>query len=312
MARDLYSKVGAIDENSSQILTTATHTKKRKVAMIWDLDDPFWEPATKEAKKTAKVLGYEVDIFAPNKRGNEGTAQMVEYLDSVLESDFDAIIISPIDDPKVADRLKKAAALGMKIIFILSTVEGVPYEALVGNNAIECGANAGKTAKQLLNNKGEIILGMWSDNKMDTIEKRAEGFIKEIQTEQNIKINLIDVAGEPEEEEADRIIDQMLKEHPDTELFYATNVGWGLAYGRYFEKHPRDVKVVTVDFTKDIANYMKKGKITAAIAQRPFAWGSLTLNLLSDVFEDKQISKVHDTGTYEVNMNNIQIFEQRF
>lgn len=74
MARDLYSKVGAIDENSSQILTTATHTKKRKVAMIWDLDDPFWEPATKEAKKTAKVLGYEVDIFAPNKRGNEGTA----------------------------------------------------------------------------------------------------------------------------------------------------------------------------------------------------------------------------------------------
>ena len=194
----------------------------------------------------------------------------------------------------------------------MSTVEGVPYEALVGTNAIECGANAGKTAKQLLDNKGEIILGMWSDNKMDSIEKRAEGFIKEIQTEQDIKINLVDVVGEPGEEEADRIIDQMLKEHPDVNLFLATNVGWGLAYGRYFEKHPRDVKIITVDFTKDIADYMKKGKITAAIAQRPFAWGSLTLDLLSDIFEGKQIDKVHDTGTYEVNMNNIQIFEQRF
>ena len=312
MARDLYGKVESIDKNSRKIQTAVTHIKKRKVAMIWDLDDPFWDPATKEAKKTAKILGFDVDIFAPNRRGDEGTTQMVGHLDYILSSDFDAIVISPIDDPKVAERLKKAASLGIKIIFILSTVEGVPYEALVGTNAIECGANAGKTAKQLLDNKGEIILGMWSDNKMDSIEKRAEGFIKEIQTEQDIKINLVDVVGEPGEEEADRIIDQMLKEHPDVNLFFATNVGWGLAYGRYFEKHPRDVKIITVDFTKDIADYMKKGKITAAIAQRPFAWGSLTLDLLSDIFEGKQIDKVHDTGTYEVNMNNIQIFEQRF
>lgn len=312
MARDLCNKVEFIDKSSKQIQTATFNMKKRKVAMIWDLDDPFWEPATKEAKKTAKVLGYDVSIFAPKVRGDQGTAQMVEHLDQIISSDYDAIVISPINDLKVADRLKKAADKGIKIIFILSTVEGVPYEALVGTNAIQCGMNAGKTAKQLLDNKGEVIVGMWADSKIDSIEKRAEGFIKEVESERNIKIHLVDVVGEPSEQEAERIISQMLKEHPEVDLLYATNVGWGIAYGKYFDKHPKEVKVVTVDFTKDIATYMKKGKITAAIAQRPFVWGSMTLELLADIFDGKQVNKVTDTGTYEVNMNNIQIFEQRF
>lgn len=312
MARDLCGKVEFIDKNSKQIHTASIHIKKKKVAMIWDLDDPFWEPATKEANKTAKVLGYDITIFAPKVRGNAGTAQMIEHLDQILSSDYDAIVISPIDDLKVADRLKKAADQGIKIIFILSTVDGVPYEALVGTNSIQCGVNAGKTAKQLLDNKGEIIVGMWADNKLDSIEKRAEGFINEIKSEHNIKINLVDVVGEPSEEDAERIINKMLKDHPNTDLVYATNVGWGLAYGKYFEKHPKDIKVVTIDFTKDVAKYMKKGKITAAIAQRPFVWGSVTLELLANIFDGKEVKKYTDTGTYEVNMNNIQIFEQRF
>jgi ABC-type sugar transport system substrate-binding protein len=67
-----------------------------------------------------------------------------------------------------------------------------------------------------------------------------------------------------------------------------------------------------VDFTKEIANHMRKGNIHAAIAQRPFVWGSVTLEQLVDVFAGKKVNQYTDTGTYEVNMNNIQIFEQRF
>jgi len=77
-------------------------------------------------------------------------------------------------------------------------------------------------------------------------------------------------------------------------------------------KHHPGIKVVTVDFTKDIADHMRKGNIHTAIAQRPFLWGSMTLELLVDVFAGKPVNKYTDTGTYEVNMNNIQIFEQRF
>lgn len=312
MARDLCGKVDLIEERSKQVRTASFDNKKKKVAMIWDLDDPFWEPAAKEAHKTAKVLDFDISIFAPKTRGNQGTAEMVSFLDQILEGGFDGIVISPINDPKVADRLKKATDKGIKVIFIQSVVAGIPYEGLVGTNAIQCGMNAGKVAKQLINNAGEIIVGMWADNKMETIEERAEGFIKEVSKEHNIKIHKVDVVGEPSADEAERTISKMLKDHPNTSLVYATNVGWGLAYAKYVEKHHPKLTVVTIDFTKDVANQMKKGNINAAIAQRPFAWGSVTLELMADVFDGKKVNNYTDTGTYEVNKNNMQIFEQRF
>ena len=312
MSRDLCSKVGIIDNNSKKISTNIVVKKRKKIAMIWDLDDPFWEPATKEAHKTAKVLGFDITVFAPKTRGDQGTQEMVNHLDQILTNSYDAIVISPIVDSKVADRLRNAVKQGIKIVFIQSAVEDIPYEAIVGTNTIQCGINAGKVTKQLLDNKGEVIVGMWTDNKMVCIEERAEGFIKELQQDSQIKVNKVGVVGEPSEEEAEKIIGKMLKDYPNTNLVYATNVGWGLAYAKYIEKHHSNIKVVTVDFTKDVANQMRKGNVSAAIAQRPFAWGSTPLELLVDVFEGKTVKKYMDTGTYEVNANNMQIFEQRF
>ena len=103
---------------------------------------------------------------------------MAEILDQILAKEYDAIVISPIADAKIAERLRKAADLGIKIIFILSTVQGIPYEALVGTNALKCGMNSGKVVKHLLNNEGEVIIGMWLDYEMATIEERAEEFSK--------------------------------------------------------------------------------------------------------------------------------------
>jgi len=312
MTRNLCNLVESIEEKSGQIQVVSIVREKKKVAMIWDLDDPFWEPATKEANKTAKILDFEIDIFAPKLRGPQGTAEMAEHLDKILASDFDAIVISPINDIKIYDRLNKAVKKGLKIVFIQSVLAGIPYEALVGTNAIQCGMSAGRIARQLINNDGEIVIGMWSDTKMDTIEERASGFIKEIQKQPNIKLHNMDVIGEPSNEEAERIISNMLKVYPNVNLVYSTNVGWGLAYAKYLEKHHSKFKIITIDFTKEIAKHMKNGNIEVAIAQRPFAWGTTTLELLADVFEGKKINDYKDTGTYEVNKKNIKIFEQRF
>lgn len=311
MSRELGHKVDLIEENSKQIQTMASAEKKKKIAMIWDLDDPFWEPATKEALKTGKILNFDVSIFAPKSRGDRGTAEMAEHLEQILKESYDAIVISPIEDARIRQSLKKATDQGIRIVFLQSVLDGIPYESMVGTNALACGRSAAEIAKRMLDYRGEVVVGKWSDNKMDTIEERANGFIQEIERESNIQLHTIDIPGGPEEAEAERIIDKMLKDYPQLDLVYATNVGWGLLYAKYLEKHQANFKVLTVDFTKDVAFYMKKGYISTAIAQRPFAWGSVTLEMLSDVFEDKKVEKYKDTGTYEVNINNLQIFEQR-
>lgn len=66
--------------------------------------------------------------------------------------------------------------------------------------------------------------------------------------------------------------------------------------------------LVTVDFTDDISKMMKEGYVTAAIAQRPESWGSMTLQKMQEVFSGKKIEPVIDTGTYQVTPENRSIY----
>jgi len=311
MSDTLNGNISQIGSHMNMIKVTAQAENKKRISMIWDLDDPFWEPATREAEKTAKILNFDVDIFAPKSRGSKGVAEMSAHLDQVIDNAYDALVISPMNDAAISQRLQKAAGQGMKIIFLQSVIKGVPYESVVGTDSLACGRSSAQAVTDLMGGQGNVLLGLWNDTKMPTIEERAQGFIEEIGKNPGIHLHTAGVPGGPTDQESDTIISQLLKQYPDTDTVYATNVGWGLAYARYRAAHHSDFKVVTVDFTKDIADHIQKGTIDAAIAQRPFAWGSVTLEMLADLFHGKSVEKEHDTGTYAVTTGNLEIFRKR-
>lgn len=310
MSRELNQKVDSIEENFKKVNINRQTKSKKKIAIIFDLDDKFWEPTRAESMKSAKALGIDVEFYAPKSRVN-GVSEMCGFLDQILSDSFDGIVISPIDDKGVIERLKKAVTQDIKIIFINSSLEEITYESLIETNGIKLGINAANVAKKMLIKGGDVIVGLWSDSKIASIEQRAEGFMNELK--KNLEFNIIKemVPGEPTDKEAEIIISSILKKNPEAKLIYTTNVGWGLKYGAYLKKHPTDIKVITVDFTKDIAEYIKNGYIESAIAQRAFTWGTLALDSLVDVFNNKSVVKYTDTGTYEVNKNNIGIYENR-
>lgn len=310
MSNELFDKVSSIEKNFSKVKVDVDEKVKKKIAIIFDIEDPFWLPTISETKKTAKALNFDVEFFAPKTR-NEGAREMAGFLDTILSNSFDAIVISPLEDKMVLERLKTASSKGIKIIFINSLLQGIPYEALIETNGIQLGTYAATVAKKLLGNQGEAIVGMWSDAKITSIEQRAEGFMKELSKNSNVKVNTVSVVGEPSDKEAEELIGAMLEKYPKTKLVYATNVGWGLAYAKYFSKHKSDIKVLTVDYTKKIKENIVKGHIHSAIAQRAFAWGTMALEFLLDVFSGKQVQKYTDTGTYEVNKENFNIYENR-
>lgn len=310
MSNDLFDKVSSIEKNFTKVKVDVEEKVKNKIAIIFDIEDPFWLPTIAETKKAAKALNFDVEFFAPKTR-NEGAREMSDILDTILRSSFDAIVVSPIDDKSVIERLKAASNKGIKIIFINSLLQGISYEALIETNGIQLGTHAANVAKKLLGNQGEVVVGLWSDAKITSIEQRAEGFINELKENSGVKVNISSVVGEPSDIEAEELIGAMLVKYPKTKLVFATNVGWGLAYAKYFSKHKSDIKVLTVDYTKNIKDNIVKGYIHSAIAQRAFAWGTMALEFLSDVFEGKQVQKYTDTGTYEVNKVNINIYENR-
>jgi methyl-accepting chemotaxis protein len=310
MAQDLHEKVGKIANNSDKIQTKHITTSQKKVGVIFDIDDPFWDPTIREGKKTAKALNFYLEFFAPKTREN-AAEDILAAIKDYLSRDFDALIVSPVESPEITATLKEAVTNGVKIIFINSALEDVPYESLIETNGVELGKNAAKTAKQILNNQGEVAVVLWSDVKIRSIEKRAEGFIEELKNNSNIKVYPKSALSNPSDEVLDKLFAEIKRDHPNLKLVYATNVNWGVAYGNYINKHHLDYDVLTVDLSKVVAEQIKEGKIKAAIAQRAFTWVTSGLEILVDVYQNKPVVKYTDTGTYEANKTNISIYERR-
>ncbi len=282
---------------------------QKKIAMIFNFDCPFWDLTSKEAQKTAKALNFYLELFAPKTR-EQGAQEMKKILEEVIEREFEAIVINPIDSEDVRKLLKKATEKGIKIIFINSSIDSVDYEALIETNGYELGRHAGKVAKQFLGSTGEVIVSSWAGVKMKSLESRIAGFMEELKKE-GIRVNKLDVSGGTSESEIANIMKRIQKEYPNVKLIYANEINWGMAYGNYVKKYPTDIKVITVDYNRDVLSQIKGGGIHAAIAQRAFAWGSMSLDFLVDIFQGKSVVKYTDTGTFEVNKNNLALYEKK-
>ena len=307
IAEKMEINVADMQKVLSGFATGYTPEKKKKIAMVWDLDDPFWYPATKEAYRMGKVLNYDITVFAPKGRGEMGTLEMVHFLEKAEVEHYDGICISPITDERVEAALKRMANAGTEVIFILSEMKNVRHKMLIGTDSYQCGRSTGMAVADIMNGQGSAGIIKWKDNLIETVEDRYFGAV-DVFKEKGIPFYNLSGPGEPSEAEADRLIDQLLSNHPDVSILCATNVGWGLAFARYLKKHKLSIPLVTVDFTEDISKLMKEGYVAAAIAQRPESWGAMTLRKMQDILDGKSVESVIDTGTYQVTPANRSIY----
>ncbi len=311
MSEKLKQNVQHVEEMSKVIKIQKIEQKKRQIALISDLDSPFWEPMKKTAAKAAKIYNANVEILGPKSR-EHGAEEQCKIIQDLIDRGFEGIAISSINDPKVTNILNVAIEKGIKVISLNTQAKGVPTLGLIETNGIKGGKNAATIGKKMIGNKGTVIVGRWSDFDIEAIKDRENGFIDEIHKCPDINAHVIDIPSGPTNEQAERIISDMLAKYPDVDLFYATNIDWGMHYASYFKKHSIRKKIITFDYIPDIKEDIENEFINASIAQRPFVWGELSVKWIIDALEGKSIPKYEDTGTFEVNKTNIDIFGNRF
>lgn len=306
----LFRQVQGINKEFEKVKIDNQSIKKVKFALVYDLECEFWNSTVEETKRTANLYNAHVDFFAPITREN-GAKEMEDILDKILKADYDGIIISPIDSARVREQLNIANRNGVKVVLLNSLLENVKYEALIETNGVNAGRKAGEVAVKLLGGKGKIIIGEWNDTYISSIDDRGKGFEQEVKETSDIEIIKIPVPSIPDEAETEKIVDNMLKLHPDVDMFYSTNNDWGRRYGSYMRKHRIDKKIITIDYIKALKQDVVDGIIDCAVAQRNFTWGDIAIKILFDVMEGKNITKYQDTGTFEVTASSVKIFENR-
>jgi len=299
--------INAMKKAGQHIKVQKITTPKKKIAFLFDVDHSFYDPTKTEAIKAAGIYNFDVSFFAPQSRG-ESTKEQAACLDKIIEEKYDGLVISPINDDLVCQKLKQLNKTGTKIIFLNEKLESIDHVSLIMTEGINIGATAARIVMGALGSQGEVIVNAWSGLKIDAIENRKDGFVQELKRNSRIDVHEYPVKSNPTPQEAESIIRTMLQSNPNAQFLYLTNLDWGLFAADYMRQYHPDIQVITVDFSEDVGKAIEDGTLHYSLGQRPYLWGSTAIRLLDNSFHNKKDQKSIDTGTFEINKLNVSIY----
>jgi ribose transport system substrate-binding protein len=230
------------------------------------------------AKLGINVIAVTDANFKPEKQ--------VSDLETVLAKKPSIIVSIPTDPVATADAYKKAAAAGVKLVFMDNVPKGMQqgkdYVSVVSADNYGNGVAAGHLMAQALNSKGKIGL-IYHAADFFVTKQRYEAFKKTIQD--NYKdIQIVaeqGIAGPDFAGDAEKAAGAMLTKHPDLNGIWAV---WDVpaegVMAAVRSSGRTDVAVTTCDLGKNVAIEMAKGGIIKGLgAQRPFDQGVTEANL---------------------------------
>ncbi|CCV64211.1 Transcriptional regulator, LacI family [Alteracholeplasma palmae J233] len=237
----------------------------------------------KDSIKTYEQNGLSLNII--ELKGYD-VEEQIKAIEKIEYNKCDALVITPIDDPKIKEQLTE---LNIPIVTINNDLD-VEKLAFVGCDYWNNGELAADTALFLKNIQSILIVT--GSNKMSGHRLRVEGFISRINENFNEKsINIIE--GQDDDIETyKKVRDLLSTKSIDLIYFAAGGIIGGL---RAVKESNKEIKIITVDETPYVVSEIKKNNIIATISQQPYLQGKKAIELavqhclFKSIPEDKNI-----------------------
>jgi ribose transport system substrate-binding protein len=224
------------------------------------------------AKMGIKVIATTDANFKPDKQ--------VSDIETVLAKKPDIIVSIPTDPVATAGAYKKAAAQGVKLVFMDNVPKGMSpgkdYVSVVSADNYGNGAAAAHLMAKTLDGKGKIGV-VFHEADFFVTRQRYDAFKKTI-AERYPDIHIVaeqGIGGPDFAGDAEKVASAMLTRHADLDAIWAV---WDvpaegvLAAARANGRN--DLKITTIDLGQNVAIDMAKGGPVKGLgAQRPFDQG---------------------------------------
>ena len=252
--------------------------KKATAAIVMHYTASDWAKAQMAGQKKAlDELG--IKIIATTDAGYKAEQQVAD-IESVMALKPDIIISVPAEQSATAAAYKKAAAAGIKIVFLDQAAAGMKpgadYVSLVSSDNRGMGKVAALLMAKALNGKGEIALIPHASDLFATKE-RVVGFKEAIAAFPDIKVVDESGVGGPDfAGESERIASAMLTGNPTLNGLWAV---WdvpteGVLAAARAAGASTDLVITTCDLGVNISLDMaKNGYVKGTGSQRPFGAG---------------------------------------
>jgi LacI family transcriptional regulator len=242
--------------------------------------NPFFDKVLLGIEKAKKeIAGFHIKVKKVELTGYDINKQL-KAIDQLLEAQISGLVITPINDSLIAEKLNQVSSQGIQVVTLNADITGIEKLGFVGCDYHQ----SGKTAAELLGQitQGNATVGIVTGfNKMLGHTMRVKGFQEVIhEAYPNIRVAGI-VESFDDDNIAFRNTKKLLEDHPNITALYfcAGGIDGGIKAVKELQLAHK-LKIITVDDTDNIKQYLKDGIVNATVCQQPFKQGYEAIKLI--------------------------------
>jgi ribose transport system substrate-binding protein len=240
--------------------------------------DAFYLTMKKGAEAEAKKLGVNL-IFTGSPRAFSPPTQ-IPYLNAAIARKPDAILIAPTDKTALIAPIRAAVQAGIPVLTVDTFITAPLAVTNISTDNVAGGKAAARALAQAIGREGTVA-GVSVQPGISTTDQRQQGFESELKKYRGIKYVGTQYCND-DQTKAAQITSALIRRHgDDLKGIFAMNVvsGNGVTAAVTNAGKSGDVKLVEFDAGPEQVTALKRGTISALVAQYPFGIGQLGVRL---------------------------------
>jgi ribose transport system substrate-binding protein len=248
------------------------------LAIVANALSPFWTAGQIGSQRAASELGISVIFNAPIKPGD--IAAQRNMVDSFIKDGYKGLAFSAIDSASIEPAIQTGIAQGIHFVAIDSDAPKADRLVYIGTNNYNAGVTAGKAVLQALGQQGGKVVGLVGTPTAQNAADRIRG-IQDTLKGTNVTLETI-MVDDLDPLKAENNASQALAQYPDLAAFVTLYSYDGAAAGEALKvaNLVGKVKIIAFDLEPQTITLLKQGVIAAAIGQRPYFMGYLSVYAL--------------------------------
>jgi ribose transport system substrate-binding protein len=267
------------------------HEDKVIALSVLTMTNPFFKDIANGVQAEAEKNGYSVILTS----GELDVAKQKDQVKDFIVKKVSAIILCPCDSTAIAPVIKEANEAGIPVFTAdISCLDAsAKVQAHVATDNYDGGVKAAKALVEAVGGKGKV--GMIGHPAVESGLMRQNGFIDELKRLNQVPGNdvkmIVNLGGDGDRAKSFKVMQDILQSHPDIDGLFAVNDPTAMGVCAALEKNGKlgQVKVVGFDGMVEALQAVKEGKISADIIQFPERIGKMTVSLIMDYFNGKEV-----------------------
>lgn len=253
---------------------------------ISTLNNPFFVSLRDGAEAEAKTKGIRLITVD----AQDDPAKQIAGIEDLIQKKIKVLLINPTDSDAVANVVKEAMAVGIKVISLDRSVNGAEVSAHVGSDNATGGKMAAEFLLEKLGDKGNVV-ELEGTPGSSAARERGEGFDSVIESKGGVKV----VARQPADFDRAKglsVMENILQRSKNVQGVFAQNDEMALGAIRAIEEDGlKNVVVVGFDATADGVAAVKAGKLAGTVQQKPELIGKTGVDAAQSLIDGNSVDR---------------------